>query len=150
MIKVLLEAGASLSAVNIRGMTPLHRAAWEGYTEVTKVLVKAGASVSAVDNNGWTPLHLAAGEGHTEVTKVLLEAGASLSAVDKYGKTPHDVAKDNVKKLLQKYAASRADMVLQVPMMGTAEEMKELISNAMNVPFEISSFISSAVPIIGT
>ena len=39
--------------------------------------------------------------GHTDVTKVLLEAGASLSAVDKHGKTPHDVAKDNVKNLLQ-------------------------------------------------
>jgi ankyrin repeat protein len=31
-------------------MTPLHRAAEEGYTEVTKVLVKAGASLSAVDH----------------------------------------------------------------------------------------------------
>jgi ankyrin repeat protein len=31
-------------------LMPLHRAAWEGYTDVTKVLVKAGASLSAVDN----------------------------------------------------------------------------------------------------
>ena len=31
-------------------MTPLHRAAEEGNTKVTKVLVEAGASLSAVDN----------------------------------------------------------------------------------------------------
>jgi ankyrin repeat protein len=31
-------------------MTPLHLAAWVGYTDVTKVLVEEGASVSAVDN----------------------------------------------------------------------------------------------------
>ena len=31
-------------------MTPLHLAAEEGHTEVTKVLLEAGASVSAVDN----------------------------------------------------------------------------------------------------
>ena len=31
-------------------MTPLHKAAATGYTDVTKVLVKAGASLSAMDN----------------------------------------------------------------------------------------------------
>ena len=31
-------------------MTPLHKAAQEGNTDVIKVLVEAGASVSAVDN----------------------------------------------------------------------------------------------------
>jgi ankyrin repeat protein len=31
-------------------MTPLHKAAQEGNTDVIKVLVQAGASVSAVDN----------------------------------------------------------------------------------------------------
>jgi ankyrin repeat protein len=31
-------------------MTPLHRAAEEGYTEATKVLVEAGASLSAVND----------------------------------------------------------------------------------------------------
>jgi ankyrin repeat protein len=31
-------------------MTPLHKAAKEGNTDVIKVLVQAGASVSAVDN----------------------------------------------------------------------------------------------------
>ena len=30
-------------------MTPLHRAAGSGYTEVTQVLLEAGASLSAVD-----------------------------------------------------------------------------------------------------
>ena len=32
-------------------MTPLHMAAWQGNTDVTKVLLEAGASLSAVDNN---------------------------------------------------------------------------------------------------
>ena len=62
--------------------TPLHLAAWAGYTDMTNVLVEAGASLSAVDNMGKTPLHPSAQKGNTEVTKVLVEAGASLSAVD--------------------------------------------------------------------
>ena len=60
-----------------------------------------GADLHYEDDDGRTPLHLAAETGSTEVTKVLVEAGASLSAVDKQGKTPHNVAQDNVKKLLQ-------------------------------------------------
>ena len=32
-------------------MTPLHRAAVKGYTDVTKVLLEEGASLSAVDND---------------------------------------------------------------------------------------------------
>ena len=49
MTKVLLEAGASLSAVDDECWTPLHLAAVMGRTEVTKVLLEAGASLSAVD-----------------------------------------------------------------------------------------------------
>ena len=50
MTKVLVEAGASLSAVNKQGSTPLHRAAWKENRDVTRVLLEAGASLSAVDN----------------------------------------------------------------------------------------------------
>ena len=83
------------------GQTPLHLATQRGNTEMTKVLMEAGASLSAVDKQGRTPLHMSAQKGKTEMTKVLMEAGASLTAVDNDGKTPHDVAPDNVKKLLQ-------------------------------------------------
>ena len=60
-----------------------------------------GADVHYKDGNDETLLHCAVRRGSTEVIKVLVEAGASLSTVDKQGKTPHNVAQDNVKKLLQ-------------------------------------------------
>ena len=47
--KVLVEAGASLSAVDNEDRTPLRQAVKEGKIEVIKVLVEAEASVSAVD-----------------------------------------------------------------------------------------------------
>jgi hypothetical protein len=56
--------------------TPLHFAAMDGYTEVTKVLLDRGADLHAKDKNGNTPLHTAAEYWKTEVVNILLAHGA--------------------------------------------------------------------------
>ena len=79
----------------------LYNAAKSGNIDLVQDCLQKGADVHYKDIRGQTPLHKAALMGSTAVTRVLVEAGASLSAVDNAGKTTHDLAQDNVKKLLQ-------------------------------------------------
>jgi len=44
----LLEAGASVDAVDKHGLTPLRLAAYEGHADVARALIEAGACVDGV------------------------------------------------------------------------------------------------------
>jgi len=44
----------------MRGWTPLHMAAYNGYRDVAELLVADGADVNARDNHNWTPLPMTA------------------------------------------------------------------------------------------
>ena len=68
------------SLVNCRdsdGYTPLHRACYNGRTNVVKVLLQRGADVHARTQDGWQPLHCACrwGEYNTLIIDVKLERG---------------------------------------------------------------------------
>jgi ankyrin repeat protein len=88
-VKMLIAAGAELDARDkYVGLTPLHRAAANGHTEIAKLLIAAGAEPDARNSFGWTPLHAAASNGRTETAKLLIDAGAELDAMDNDGWTP--------------------------------------------------------------
>ena len=70
-MRVLISAGADVSAATETGDTPLHDAASYGKTDIVRVLISAGADVRAKDAHGNTPLHVAAMNGHTETVRVL-------------------------------------------------------------------------------
>ena len=74
VVTALLEAGASVDAVDKQGDTPLHYAAGQGHADVARALLEAGASVRAANQQRKTPLHLAADRGHAEVSTALLNA----------------------------------------------------------------------------
>ena len=57
-------------------MTPLMRAACDGYTDVVELLVEKGANIDAKDNAGDSALTLATASRRTEVVKLLQEKGA--------------------------------------------------------------------------
>ena len=60
-MKILIEKGASVNALDYFKKTPLHLAALNNSNaEVVKILIEKGASVKALDNCKQTPLHLAA------------------------------------------------------------------------------------------
>ena len=102
--RLLLEAGASVDAVDGFGSTPLHVAVKHAVTgsrdeTVTMVreLLRRGASTGARDAKGWTPLFWAASLGCDEACRFLLAADrASAKARDGRGSTPlHEACKRN-------------------------------------------------------
>jgi len=53
-LRVLLDAGADVNAVNRKGHSALFGAVWWGWDDVVKVLVQAGARLDAIDAQGRT------------------------------------------------------------------------------------------------
>lgn len=101
------------------GMTPLHRAAWEGLTEDVRGLLSRGATIDARVRSseayssewGATPLHLTAGQGHEAIATLLLDDGADINARDDRGTSPLHRAVDHpttVSLLLERGAEAKA------------------------------------------
>ena len=85
-VKVLLDAGADINAVNEADFTPLHGAAYRGLNEVIQILVDRGANINARDYRGRTPYRLAEGSKQSfqfqtwpETAAYLKQLGANTS-----------------------------------------------------------------------
>lgn len=102
--RLLIEHGADLEAPSrhetIRGVRPLHTAAFVGSAQLVQVLLEAGADVNGRDEQGSTALHTAAENGDVELARALLANGADPSLSNETGKRPTDLAKGGVAKLL--------------------------------------------------
>ncbi|KZS03583.1 putative Ankyrin repeat domain-containing protein 61 [Daphnia magna] len=61
---------------SLRGITPLHLAAWYGHGNIAQLLIKKEARVNVEDKNRQTPLEYAASSNSVNVAKQLLKAGA--------------------------------------------------------------------------
>ena len=73
-MRLLLTAGADAGAVNDRGWSPLHQAAYRNDPEMAALLVEAGASPHVVAHgSGGTPLAVALFWGHREVAETLAQ-----------------------------------------------------------------------------
>ena len=85
MARLLLEHGASASARDRRGNTPLHACAAAsvaaGAAPVAEVLLgEAGVDACAANDAGVTALHLAAHHGKLDLIRLLASKGAELQA----------------------------------------------------------------------
>jgi len=90
----LIKEGANVNETDkYYGWTPLHIAAREGKTGLTKVLIKHQAMVDARDCVGQTPLHRAAFWGHIDICKLLVDAGGDFTALDNLLQTPEELAR---------------------------------------------------------
>ncbi|XVU29099.1 ankyrin repeat domain-containing protein [Actinoplanes sp. CA-054009] len=87
--EVLLRRGASLSARDHFGRTPLHDAG----AGKARALLDAGAQVDARDRFGETPLHRAVRDGDTELVELLLAEGADPAVRDEHGRSPIHLAR---------------------------------------------------------
>ena len=64
-VKMFVEAGANVNAVNDTASTALHYAALTGSTRIVEFLVSKGAALDAKNKLGKTPLDLANTKGPT-------------------------------------------------------------------------------------
>ena len=103
-VKKNLAAGANK---NVRAGkwrdTPLHRAAFWGYTEVVELLINNEVDVNAKDKYGCTPLHDAAEYSHLEIAEMLINRAPDMNALDNNGDTPLDLANGETADLIRKH-----------------------------------------------
>ena len=89
-IKLCLEKGVDINAVNARGDTPMHAAANKGWDAVIRFLASRNAKLDVKNRQGFTPLDIAEGRGgrgglvprKESTAKLLMElaAGPSVQA----------------------------------------------------------------------
>ena len=84
-VRILLDAGADVNAVNEADFTALHGAAFRGLNEIVQILVENGADINARDFRGRTPFRLAEGSKQSfqfqvwpETAELLRELGADV------------------------------------------------------------------------
>jgi uncharacterized protein len=85
-VKILLDAGADINAVNEADFTALHGAAFRGLDEVIQILVDRGANINARDYRGRTPFRIAEGskqsfqfQAYPETAEFIKKLGADIS-----------------------------------------------------------------------
>ncbi|RLM52809.1 tankyrase-like [Panicum miliaceum] len=71
-VRYLLHKGADLNKQDVRGFTPLHYTAKQGYDGIARLLLSRGANVDLNSSKG-APLHVAAAHGNSGVMQILLE-----------------------------------------------------------------------------
>lgn len=91
VVRILLEAGATVDALHRDGRTPLHLSCRQRLG-ISKLLLEHGANVNAVARDGSGPLHDAVKEGNVELVDVLVARGAAVDVKDIEGRTPLDLA----------------------------------------------------------
>jgi len=82
-VKLLLEGGADVHALNKWRETPLLTAANHGQAKAVAALLRHNADPCKCTDTGWSPLSIAAYKGHDEVVKLLLEEGAPTEEDDR-------------------------------------------------------------------
>ncbi|VDK73322.1 unnamed protein product [Litomosoides sigmodontis] len=127
-VKILLEKGADVQAVDIGGLVPLHNASSFGHLEVVNLLLEAGADAQAEDLWKFTPLHESASKGRLEVVKLLVANGAD--PTHKIGNTKSPIEyitdEDDRKQVLHEYDGYKIYMAAQI---GDILMLKNLLNN---------------------
>ena len=88
--RILIEAGATVDALNSDNQSPLHASASVGNRGLVEVLLAAGANPNLKDKDGKTPLHLASASWRAGVVAPLIAKGANPNERNTYGGVPLD------------------------------------------------------------
>jgi len=82
-LKLIIEAGTDINALDENRQTPLHRAAANGNFIAVKLLIENGAVVDAKDKDGGTPIFFnIVGKTSREVISLLINNGADANSMD--------------------------------------------------------------------
>lgn len=139
--RLLIEAGADVNAVDIRGDSPLSVSAQKGYGRISKMLIDSG-KIRKKDAGGGTQLHKAARSKNTEYVRLLLKAGFDVNAANDMGETPiHCAAASGDIECIKLLLAAGAD-VKAVTADGSGVIIYTLIGDAPgNLPYSDSVLI---------
>lgn len=85
ILRLLLEAGADVTATYDLGVTPLLFCVMRDKPDAVRLLLKHGAPVNARDARGVTPLHHAVQEGKLACVSAMLEHGCDVNFQDANG-----------------------------------------------------------------
>eukprot|EP01130_Rhizamoeba_saxonica_P016992 TRINITY_DN8004_c0_g1_i1.p1 TRINITY_DN8004_c0_g1~~TRINITY_DN8004_c0_g1_i1.p1 ORF type:complete len:544 (-),score=84.96 TRINITY_DN8004_c0_g1_i1:31-1662(-) len=99
---------ANVDCTDNMGHTPLHWAAYKGYTEMSRILLSHGANINAQNSSGFTPLHWAVVKDFKDVVFLLVAKGADIWLVDNIHKTPENYASEYGRERLRRYLANKA------------------------------------------
>ena len=97
VVRLLLENGADMNALDMYGETALVGAAEQGHETIVRLLLEKGADIEAKDEDGQTALILSAGSAHEAVTALLLEKGADIDVINRSGQTPLTLAASDMR-----------------------------------------------------
>ena len=84
-VKMLLDAGADVNALDQRGGSALMEATNAGRADVARLLIERGAKVDIVDGRGSTPLMEAIVAADLDLVKFYLGKGANVNAASTFG-----------------------------------------------------------------
>ncbi|XP_010517465.1 PREDICTED: probable protein S-acyltransferase 23 isoform X2 [Camelina sativa] len=93
---IIVDYAADYNALDNEGRSPLHWAAYNGFTDTVRLLLFRDACQNRQDNTGCTPLHWAVIKENVEACSLLVHAGTKeeLTLKDNTGSTPLKLASD--------------------------------------------------------
>jgi len=161
MVRLLINKGAKVDAVDVGKTQPIHCAAYRGILDSVKILVEAGADPKAKTSWGGTPLHLAAASmkdysaktNHPAVIEYLVGCGVEVNAKYNEGDTPlhRAIANSSIEAIecLLKAGAdvNAADMYGQTPLHGAVARMNmnKTLGNNWKTDFD---FVSKVIKLL--
>jgi ankyrin repeat protein len=80
IVKLLINSGADINALDGNRETSLHKASYKGHKTVIEILISNGANIDAESGDGSTPLSIAALYHHQETAQLLIEYGAVINS----------------------------------------------------------------------
>jgi ankyrin repeat protein len=86
IVKLLINAGASIEQKASDGSTALYLATQFGYPQIVKLLLDSGANPNIVNKNGTSALAAAVSAGNTDLVQLLITVKSDLGWRDKEGK----------------------------------------------------------------
>lgn len=87
LVYFLLQQGADVNKVDVRGYNALHHAVQYNQTVITHFLIQRGLFLDSRDGEGHTPLMWASYCNHEDTTRYLLQQGADVNSQDHTGCT---------------------------------------------------------------
>ncbi|KAL4918729.1 ankyrin repeat-containing domain protein [Aspergillus aurantiobrunneus] len=132
IVQLLIQSGASVHSVDIRGRTALHLAAARGNTLVIKALLEAGCDVNQ-RAKGVSPILIASEKKQYKAVELLIEKGANVNDQDGVGRSSLIWAADHSSPALVQLLISKGADLNHTNMFGKAALLLASENGSMDV-----------------